>query len=1146
MSRRRIVIGLLAIVGILAGLVAAAPALVRGGVGNEAIRSRIAARVSGDASFDRLAVSWSGPQRIEGLVLTDADGRNRVAVDVEVEGGLLALARGPERFDVLVDGRIETALDESGRLTIGDLLAPPAGGGAAASAAGGGSGSDRGRPDLAVELRELAVDVDASTRLGGPIVLTKLEGRASLAGSRVAATLASPVEAGGRVGSFDADVSIVVPQLGGGGATGREPEHVRVTLENVGFSTEISGREAESIVVESLVVDGAGRLDAQFDLDVRTVARSDANAEAARLNGRFAVDGLRDGSRWDPASAAWDVDLRGGRIPAAIVQPFVASSGVDVTRDVGPWVEITARTGSGDDAGLDLGVRGDHASMTLVADRVSEARDRLEGVVVTFEGRIAPGLVANHPDLPVPVELDDSWRVSGSTEPFAVELPGEGRTFRIGAVRAQALVGPISNIADGPATSVARVGEDRRRLEVHPLDVTVELGASGGLRLGASSTLVSVQDGASASPADLEPMELVLESMGLDATIGAAGELDVTLRSGRIFADHGPLAAPLRLEAFSGTAVRTSAETPLRIDVDPVSLTAGREVVGTVGGSATLVSASAPDGIDGVPGIGSLPVSALWVEASGLEPARLETILGLEAGTITAFASNPIELAATVPNPAAAAGAGPTASLTLREGASNGGTLDLGLSPSGDAWIVRSDSIRWAPSNAMIARLLPADAEAGTDPAGGPSVVVRDVPAVRARLEDVRIPIAVFAGASAAEDDAGVPDVPAAPALADIAARVDLEIDGATVVVDDGRPVRFGPMQARLDAPRLDRPAVRLFGWTDADAPRDEASAPLAVDVRMGDAGLDGTVAMRGLDTAFVESIAGTGDVLASTLGAAIDVRVEAAAFSADSGTMQFAASGPHGRVDGTVRGEDGGWVIDTETPLVARADIHPLLRRRVLSQIQPLFSGVSRSDGPLEITVSSARVPLGGGLPAIEAEFEVRSGRIEIQQGEGLLGIVAMAEGTGGRPLEATLSPIRGRLAGGIVTTDAATLVMNKGATIEFAKGGTIDLAKGTLDYRARMPLRWLGSVFREVRSVADSVTIPMVARGPLASAEFVVDPEFDLGRLMLEVGIGSALERGLDEIFGGGRRGGSRGGGEGDELERAVRDLLRGLGGG
>ena len=87
-------------------------------------------------------------------------------------------------------------------------------------------------------------------------------------------------------------------------------------------------------------------------------------------------------------------------------------------------------------------------------------------------------------------------------------------------------------------------------------------------------------------------------------------------------------------------------------------------------------------------------------------------------------------------------------------------------------------------------------------------------------------------------------------------------------------------------------------------------------------------------------------------------------------------------------------------------------------SRIQPIFSGVSRSDGPLRVVISSAFVPLGDGVSAAAAEFRAEPATLWIEPGFDFLSLVAMFDRRGGRPLEATLQPVQGRLAGGRIVS--------------------------------------------------------------------------------------------------------------------------------
>ncbi len=156
--RRVAVAALLVFVVLAAGLAALAPALVSAGVGKGFVLAQVSAGIKGSVEADRLDLSWTGGQRIEGLKIKDADGATLLSADAAGAPGLSLweLISGGSRFGLvtLEGARIDASVEEDGKIDLVEALSSPS--------------PRRAKPGAVDKLRLELVMPDATVRLGMP------------------------------------------------------------------------------------------------------------------------------------------------------------------------------------------------------------------------------------------------------------------------------------------------------------------------------------------------------------------------------------------------------------------------------------------------------------------------------------------------------------------------------------------------------------------------------------------------------------------------------------------------------------------------------------------------------------------------------------------------------------------------------------------------------------------------------------------------------------------------------------------------------------------------------------------------------------------------------------------------------------------
>jgi hypothetical protein len=439
---RKVVLGsgIAAVVIVVA--IALTPVWVNLGLFNGMIRSALDGAIEGRIEFQQIRATWGGPQRIDGLRITDHHGYEHALVNVSASPGLLTLLFGPREIEATIDGTLHGEMYADGSISFQRLLRQP--------------------------------ETDEPMNLEGvPAITLRVLG--------VAAHLRDVVS--GQLFTLEDVTGFVVYEPGNGVAVELNSETIADGPDSTRGSMAFSGRLTRLFDADGLLTPRNAMVNAE--LDVRSVPvlgveqigaamlhqlvlvastenlaeqialRLDADASVqsqppSRLHGEMRVRmPMRPDGTLDVRLDQIDGELTGERVPSSLLQPFMPDLGIVLARDIGPLMTVDVRVDAGVEGVANVRVVGDRAELELIARLEDEwlIGDRL--VIRTAQAH--PDLVAGLTGLTVREPTDVELRLTS----FAVPPLDPALDRR--PLSRYALTGSI--IVNGPATLVM-VGEE--------------------------------------------------------------------------------------------------------------------------------------------------------------------------------------------------------------------------------------------------------------------------------------------------------------------------------------------------------------------------------------------------------------------------------------------------------------------------------------------------------------------------------------------------------------------------------------------------------------------------------------------------------------------------------------------------------------
>ena len=386
----------------LVALVAMLPTLLSMGMFRGTIVSAVEGSVNGKVSLGALRLGWTGPLEVKGLAIDDPATGTKLSVDVAVDQGLwMLVTRGLQELDVRVAGSMRTTRMTDGTLGITRLARES--GPAVAGSASGTAASPAAKPlppgvlaQLPESIRRARLALDGfSAELVGADgnlewAVRDLKGALSVErGADVTVTLAGTTEVGGQHGAIDVAATLA-RMVGADGLVRleRAGAEVRVQVTEAPVAAAGMAMRIAKARVEVRSEDLTGRIDANVEAEASIDGEPGAAVRAALAFDRLlAADGT-------PVVdlAAIHGTLEASSVPMRPFERFVAGTGIDLARDVGPRIDASARFADATGGDLELSVRG--TSLTLAVKGSVDPRTRAATLrTVGVDGTLAPALV---------------------------------------------------------------------------------------------------------------------------------------------------------------------------------------------------------------------------------------------------------------------------------------------------------------------------------------------------------------------------------------------------------------------------------------------------------------------------------------------------------------------------------------------------------------------------------------------------------------------------------------------------------------------------------------------------------------------------------------------------------------------------------
>jgi len=168
--------------------------------------------------------------------------------------------------------------------------------------------------------------------------------------------------------------------------------------------------------------------------------------------------------------------------------------------------------------------------------------------------------------------------------------------------------------------------------------------------------------------------------------------------------------------------------------------------------------------------------------------------------------------------------------------------------------------------------------------------------------------------------------------------------------------------------------------------------------------------------------------------------------------------------------------------------------------------------DHPIRMTISNATASLDGDLSKLNADIRIDIGAVELDSGSITMQLLPSFKSSHVITVPAFFEPIQIEIRNGIVKYKEFRLTIDNKYAIPHS--GTINLITRKLDLKTSISLTGLGYSIKELRNLETDIDVPLITTGTIEEHVTMVDPEFDLSRVLESVAvelIGDAIDDAL-----------------------------------